>query len=116
MVQVLPSKEDKLRNVTVVKEEKDFSLIKNLISESPLVLATFTFYCFECISFDQLLITFASNSFLLFALMSRKSFEGSFIFYFTTSIDLVISFVMLKEGFKVISETKRNIQLFISSL
>jgi len=58
MVQVLPSKEDKLRNVRVIKEEKDFSLIKNLISESPLVLATFTFYCFECISFDQLLITF----------------------------------------------------------
>lgn len=61
MVQVLPSKKkkkDKLRNVRMVKEEKDFSLIKNLVSESPLVLATFTFYCFECISFDQLLITF----------------------------------------------------------
>lgn len=42
--------------------------------------------------------------------MSRKSFEGSFIFHFTTSTDLVLSFVMLKEGFKVISETKRNIQ------
>jgi len=58
MVQVLPSKEEKLRNVRVVKEEKDFSPIKNLVTESPLVLATCTFYCFKCISFDQLLITF----------------------------------------------------------
>lgn len=40
------------------KGRERFLSNKNLISEYPLVLATFTFYCLECISFDQLLITF----------------------------------------------------------
>ena len=112
MVQVLPSKEEKLRNVRVLKEERDFFLIKNFMSESPSVLATFTFCCFECISFDQLLITFCFICFLVFALLSRKSFESSFIFRFRTSIDPVLSFVTVKKGFKVILETKRNIEMF----
>jgi hypothetical protein len=74
MVQVLPSKEDKLRNVRAVKKERDFSLVKNLISDSPLVLPTFTFCCFECISFDQLLIAFCFIFFSRVCSSVRKIF------------------------------------------